>query len=63
MDELRGQWVEDHRWLPQINEDRREHEYANWKRAVADPRLVVPGERTLLGRGRGSGTPVIDRLG
>ena len=45
MDELRGQWVEDHRWLPQINDDRREHEYANWKRAVARTLdWVVPGD-------------------
>jgi glycerol kinase len=35
MDELRGQWAEDRRWLPQMDEDRREREYANWKRAIA----------------------------
>jgi glycerol kinase len=35
MDELRGQWVEDRRWLPQMDDHRREQEFANWKRAVA----------------------------
>ena len=44
MDELRGQWVEDRRWLPQMDDDRREREYANWKRAVARTLdWVVPG--------------------
>jgi len=45
MDELRGQWVEDRRWLPQMDDDRREREYANWKRAVARTLdWVVPGD-------------------
>ncbi len=35
MDELRDQWVEDRRWLPQLDPALREHEYAKWKRAVA----------------------------
>lgn len=35
MEELRGQWVEERRWLPQMPGDVREREYANWKRAVA----------------------------
>jgi glycerol kinase len=44
MDELHGQWVEDRRWLPQMDDDRREREYANWKRAVARTLdWVVPG--------------------
>jgi len=45
MDELRGQWVEDRRWLPQMADDRREREYANWKRAIARTLdWVVPGD-------------------
>jgi glycerol kinase len=45
MEELRGQWVEDRRWLPQMDAGRREQEYSDWKRAVARTLdWVVPAE-------------------
>ena len=34
-DELRERWREDRRWAPQVDSAWREHEYANWKKAVA----------------------------
>jgi glycerol kinase len=33
-DELRERWEEDKRWEPQMDEDDREREYAQWKKAV-----------------------------
>jgi glycerol kinase len=33
-DELRERWSEDKRWEPQMDEDRREREYRQWKKAV-----------------------------
>jgi glycerol kinase len=33
-DALRDRWAEDKRWEPQMEEDNREREYAQWKRAV-----------------------------
>ncbi len=33
-DELRERWSEDRRWEPQMDEARREREYAQWKKAV-----------------------------
>ncbi|PRX00937.1 UNVERIFIED_ORG: carbohydrate kinase of FGGY family protein, partial [Actinomadura viridilutea] len=33
-DELRQNWNEDKRWLPQWDEERRERAYAGWKKAV-----------------------------
>ena len=31
---LRAKWVEDKRWLPQMDEATRERELAQWKKAV-----------------------------
>jgi glycerol kinase len=33
--ELRARWSQDRRWEPQMDEQRREREYAQWKKAVA----------------------------
>jgi glycerol kinase len=33
-DELRERWAEDKRWEPQMDEERREREYRQWKKAV-----------------------------
>jgi glycerol kinase len=33
-DELRERWSEDRRWEPKMDEDEREREYAQWKKAV-----------------------------
>jgi glycerol kinase len=33
-DELRERWAEDKRWEPQMDEDDRERQYAQWKKAV-----------------------------
>jgi glycerol kinase len=33
-EELRERWSEDRRWEPQMEEERREREYARWRRAV-----------------------------
>ncbi|HXN36828.1 MAG TPA: glycerol kinase GlpK [Solirubrobacteraceae bacterium] len=33
-DELRERWSEDKRWEPQMDEDRRDREYGQWKKAV-----------------------------
>jgi glycerol kinase len=33
-EELRERWAEDRRWLPQMDTERREHEYRRWKQAV-----------------------------
>jgi glycerol kinase len=33
--ELRARWSEDRRWEPRMDEDRREREYAQWRKAVA----------------------------
>ena len=33
-DELRANWLEDQRWVPQIGEDERAAGYEGWKRAV-----------------------------
>ena len=35
LDELRERWAEDRRWEPQMDGSRREHEYAQWRKAVA----------------------------
>ena len=35
LDELRERWAEDRRWEPRMDMERREHEYAQWKKAVA----------------------------
>src|SRR5450759_463728 len=44
VDDLRGQWVEDRRWSPEMAEGQREREYANWKRAVTRTYdWIVPG--------------------
>jgi glycerol kinase len=34
LDDLRRNWKEDHRWLPKMNDKKREILYSNWKRAV-----------------------------
>ena len=34
LDELRERWAEDARWEPQMDDERREREYARWKKAV-----------------------------
>ncbi len=34
LDELRERWAEDARWEPQMDEERREREYAQWRKAV-----------------------------
>jgi glycerol kinase len=34
MDELRGQWAEDRRWVPALDPVTREREYERWKQAV-----------------------------
>ncbi|HSJ36219.1 MAG TPA: glycerol kinase GlpK [Acidimicrobiia bacterium] len=34
MDDLRENWVQDKEWRPQMDPDRREAEYAQWKKAV-----------------------------
>jgi glycerol kinase len=33
-DELRENWLEDKRWIPQISEDERAAGYEGWKKAV-----------------------------
>ena len=33
-DELRANWLEDQRWIPQIGEDERAAGYEGWKKAV-----------------------------
>ena len=33
-DELRERWEEDKRWEPQMDEDERERQYGQWKKAV-----------------------------
>ena len=35
LDELRERWAEDRRWEPRMDPQRREREYAQWKKAVA----------------------------
>jgi glycerol kinase len=35
LDELRGRWAEDRRWEPRMDAQLREHEYAQWRKAVA----------------------------
>ena len=35
LDELRERWAEDRRWEPRMDAQRREHEYAQWRKAVA----------------------------
>ncbi len=34
VDDLRDNWVKDKEWTPQLDEERREAEYAQWKKAV-----------------------------
>ena len=34
LDDLRSNWKEDHRWLPQMHENQRDNLYYDWKRAV-----------------------------
>ncbi len=34
IDDLRENWVKDKEWTPQMDADKRESEYANWKKAV-----------------------------
>ena len=34
VDDLRENWVKDKEWTPQMDADKRESEYANWKKAV-----------------------------
>jgi glycerol kinase len=34
-DELRARWSEDRRWEPNMDQDRRKREYAQWRKAVA----------------------------
>jgi glycerol kinase len=43
-DELRRKWVEDERWEPRWDEERREVGYADWKRAVARAVGWVPAD-------------------
>jgi glycerol kinase len=35
LEELRGRWAEDRRWEPRMDAGLREHEYAQWRKAVA----------------------------
>jgi glycerol kinase len=35
LDELRERWAEDRRWEPRMDAGRREHEYGQWRKAVA----------------------------
>ena len=35
LDALRERWAEDRRWEPEMDAPRREHEYAQWRKAVA----------------------------
>ena len=34
LDELRGNWAEDKRWIPNVDAGERERIYRNWKKAV-----------------------------
>ena len=34
VDDLRANWLEDKRWNPQMAEDKREHYFSQWKKAV-----------------------------
>ena len=44
-DELRERWSEDKRWEPEMDEDERDREYAQWKKAVTRSfDWVEPGE-------------------
>ena len=42
LDELRERWVEDRRWEPRMDAQLREHEYAQWRKAVARALDWVP---------------------
>jgi glycerol kinase len=42
LDELRERWVEDRRWEPRMDAQLREHEYAQWRKAVARTLDWVP---------------------
>jgi glycerol kinase len=47
-DELRQRWSEDKRWEPQMDEEKREREYKQWKKAVTRSfDWVEQGEETL----------------
>jgi glycerol kinase len=35
LEDLRERWSEDRRWLPTLDPDAREREYARWRAAVA----------------------------
>ena len=67
-DELRERWEEDKRWEPAMDEDEREKQYGQWKKAVertfdwvewapADERVAwCHGDRVMVdGHGRGAG--------
>ena len=42
LDELRERWVEDRRWEPRMDAQLREHEYAQWRKAVTRTLDWVP---------------------